>query len=379
MKSWRKSLNSRLIKIAVFLLLSLSFSDCAHNLVKDKDIAPAPKTTTQKIKKIDQSLKKKMISNESTENVVQKLKKKKGRRGYLSTSGTPEETAKVDDSTKTKEKEPSKLKASKSNEKHWKPKYWPFGVGEKITYALRYGPIEGGLTTLEVKDIEMLEGQPAIHYHGTAISSKMLNLFYKVNNTVDVWVGLSDHMPLRQEVKVSESKRHGRRVVRFNQKTKKADYYEYVNRVKKGEKTYKRVIDLYKNPQDVVSSLYFYRFTPTLRSLNFPVYDRFGHWYNRFKFDGFETIRTPAGRFDAMRIKMRPKTTKSLKVWGDVTGWFSTDESKLLLKFKAKIKVGSITGELKEYRPGKKINAPLPLLKTPKNVVERTKVGSKKK
>jgi hypothetical protein len=37
---------------------------------------------------------------------------------------------------------------------------------------------------------------------------------------------------------------------------------------------------------------------------------------------------------------------------GDINFWYSADPARRLLKFKAKVKLGSIYGELVDYKPG---------------------------
>jgi hypothetical protein len=161
-------------------------------------------------------------------------------------------------------------------------------------------------------------------------------------------------------------------VVVFDQKNKVARYYSHLTK-KEGEvQEIRRDDPLENNPQDVFGALFFYRFVDDLTHLNFPVHDRFKHWNNELVFVAEENVSVPAGEFSALKYKMNPRISGDLNPKGDVFIWFKNDESKLMLKFSAKIKVGSITGELREYKAGEKISIPLPKMKTPTRL---TKLG----
>jgi len=258
------------------------------------------------------------------------------------------------------------VKAAVPAAKTFKPLAWPFGVGEKITLVLRYGPLEGGIAVMEVKEPQSINGETVLHYHAEVKSSKVLELFYKVDDKMDSWVGLKDHLPRRQEIKQLESARWGRRAVVFDQPRHAVRFYAHTTFKEGKVEEIKREDPMTPFAQDVFGALYYYRFLSLgEHRVNFPIHDRFRNWSNELTFIAKEKIIVPAGEFEALRYKMFPRVSGDLAPKGDVEIWVSNDSRRVLLQFKAKIKVGSLTGELKEYEAGKDFQIAPPELKTP--------------
>jgi hypothetical protein len=243
---------------------------------------------------------------------------------------------------------------------------WPISVGEKSAYNLRWGVIEGGVVKIEVLPPQNLDGTPALHYFGTVKSSKMMDLFYKIDNRIDTWVRISDLAPLRQEIKQNESARWGRRVMMIDPDKSEVKFYEHLTKAKGGVQEDKRIDKMVLGAQDIFGALYFYRFVQNVgENYKFPIHDKGKNWFAELKFEDRETLRIPAGVFEARRYKVAPRLEGQLQPKGDVVVWVSDDDRALLLKFSAKIKVGSITGELIEHSAGKAISLALPVPLTP--------------
>jgi hypothetical protein len=331
---------------ASFALVAILFlAGCASSLKNEKQLVSGPQDLTQK------------IENSSQENIQKILDS--------SAQATAQSASASSGKAKGKKAKAAPAPKAKATPVGWQPASWPFGIGEKLVYAMRYGPIEGGVATIEVKEPKIVDGEPVLHYHAKVRSSKVLEFFYKVDDTMDTWVGAADHLPRRQEIQQLESARWGRRVVVFDQKAQAARYYSHLTK-KNGEvQEIRRDDPLINAPQDVFGALFFYRFAEDLRTLNFPVHDRFKHWNNELIFIAKEQVTVPAGTFDTIKFKMNPRITGDLNPKGDVYIWFRDDPSKVMVKFSAKIRVGSVTGELREYKAGQTPTLSPPRLVTP--------------
>ncbi|MEO5666782.1 MAG: DUF3108 domain-containing protein, partial [Bdellovibrionota bacterium] len=141
---------------------------------------------------------------------------------------------------------------------------WPVGIGEQSKYSLRWGVIEGGVATIRVNPPQDIEGVPALHYSGIVKSSKMMDFFYKIDNTIDTWVRLSDLAPLRQEIKQNESARFGRRVMMINPEKNEVKFYEILTKTTGGTNEDKRTDIMLNGSQDLFGALYFYRFVQNI-------------------------------------------------------------------------------------------------------------------
>lgn len=273
--------------------------------------------------------------------------------------------------TAKEQREAKKLEAQKKAPRKKVPGFvekWPFGVGEKTTYVVRYGPIEGGIASMEVAPVKRLNGEIALHYIARVRSHKVFDLFYRVDDVLQTWVRMSDHLPLRQEIAQNESGEWGRRVVIFNQKIKEQHFYSSTTRPKRETKITDERHTLYNNPQDMFGAYFFSRFVKDPRKITFPIHDRRKHWNNEYVFDGKEEIKTKAGTFMCNRYKVFPRVQGNLEPKGDALVWMTDDDRRIMTKFNVKIRIGSITGDLIAYEPGKPWDWPIPEFATPLNL-----------
>lgn len=250
----------------------------------------------------------------------------------------------------------------------WQAESWPFGIGEKIVMSLRYGPLEAGEAHLEVKPPKVINGETVLHYTSRVRSAKIMDLVYKVDDVMHTWTGIDDHLPRRQEIHQNESGRWGKRVVVFNPLSHMAKFFSYTHFPDGREEQISREDRMFDFSQDVFGGLYFYRFVPDMKFLNFPIHDRWKNWANELTYLGPETVRVPAGEYQTQKFKMFPRVSGDLEPKGDVTIWIWDHPSKVMVQFSAKIRVGSVVGELKSWTPGAPIALPPPRLKTPRDL-----------
>ncbi len=331
-------------------MAALSFgtllSGCASKLQKESNTVVTPETLTQKIEQ---------ASDEEVLKSVEYAKKKSAQ--------TSPPVVKATSTKKMKSKPPAPVQPPKPT--GFVPQSWPYGLGEKSEWVIRWGLIEGGRITMTVEEPKLLDGIPTLNYRAHAQSSKVMDLIYKIDNQIDTFVRVSDHLPLRQEIVQNESGRWGKRVVLFDQDKNRSRFYENITK-KGGEKSETlREDDITPFAQDPFTALFFFRFLPVVNRYNFPVHDRWKNWNNEAKFLGEEKVRVPAGEFETRHYQVFPRVEGSIEPKGDVEMWVWKHPSNLVVKFNAKIKVGSITGEVSKYEPGRPIPYPTPTLFTP--------------
>ena len=85
---------------------------------------------------------------------------------------------------------------------------------------------------------------------------------------------------------------------------------------------------------------------------DFPVLTRGKAWLLKVEVMGEETISVNSKDVKAYKLQAETHFPGVLQKSGDINFWYATDESRRLLKFQAKVKIGSIFGELVEYKPG---------------------------
>lgn len=332
-------------------------ASCARSLRQDTDLVKGPEDMKQKIETLDTTVEKVVRPPAPAPVQTPVVPQKKG-------STRQKKSKAIKEAAK-----PAPTPAAPAIPT-WTPQQWPFSVGEKITFVLRYGVLEGGIATLEVKEPKKLDGEPVLHFFARVKSSRVLELFYKVDDDMQSWVGLHDFLPRRQEIHQNESSRSGVRVVVFDSAAHVAKYYAKAQFPDGRVEEIRREDPAPNFAQDIFGALYFYRFVTRDGVINFPIHDRWRNWNNELQFLGFEDIRVPAGEFHTRHYKMLPRVTGYLEPKGDVEIWVRDDPSRVIVQFKAKIKVGSLTGELKEYVPGTGWDLPLPSIRTPTELNE---------
>ena len=75
-------------------------------------------------------------------------------------------------------------------------------------------------------------------------------------------------------------------------------------------------------------------------------------WLLKIEVMGEEVISINGSDINAFKLKAETHFPGVLQKSGDINFWYSADETRKLVKFQAKIKIGSIYGELVEYKPG---------------------------
>ncbi len=359
--------------LALGLLGSLAgLGACARDLKSDEELALAPKEFEQKIVSVDLETLEMPPASPAVSPLAPSDKSSTATRPASSTNA---KAAPAPVTRKSGSSAKSSAKAAPEPVKSETPpaprpvlsRVWPMGVGEKIAYNLRWGLIEAGVVSLEVRPPQNLEGVPALHYYGQVKSSKVMDLFYKIDNSMDAWVRLSDLAPLRQEIKQLESARWGRRVMLVEPEKNRVKFYEHLTKSNGEVKELKRNDKMLPGAQDIFGALYFYRFVQEgfEEGFKFPIHDKGRNWFADLRYEGRETVRVPAGVFKTRRAKVIPRLDGHLEPKGDVVVWTTDDDRNLLVKFNAKIKVGSLTGELIEHVEGKGIDLALPAPLTP--------------
>jgi hypothetical protein len=343
----------KLPRLLFHFLFALGLAGCASKLVDLGDLDEAPKEYSQSIKELDVEIAEKPAIEAEP----------KAKPSVSVTEADKKKAPKATLPAPAKQVTPPKPKAGT-----WQPTGWPYGIGEVAEYSLRYGLIEGGIITMSIKSPKEIEGEKVLHYSANVRSSRLLELFYKVDNTIDSWVTIGSHLPVRQEIQQRESEQWGNRVVAFNTKAQTAKFYANTERRKKKRKIERFNSKLDHFAQDIFSAIYFFRFIEPRERVNFSIHDRGKNWNNETVYLGTETLDLPVGRTKARRYKLRPRVSGHLEPKGDVEAWFSDDERRIMVRFRATLKFGSITGDLRSYQAGNRITMSPPLMVTPTNL-----------
>ena len=230
---------------------------------------------------------------------------------------------------------------------HGQNNHGAFKTGEWFKYKLRYGFLNAGYATLEVKDT-IYNNKSNYFIKGKGWTTGMVKFFFRVE---DVYQSIVDKNTLHPNYfirRVDEGGYIKKKDIIFNQEALVARVENYKH---KTSKTYK----VPKGVQDMISSMYYLRNTNLSDlKLNEEAYVSlfYDQKVNKFKvrFLGKEIIKTKLGKIKAIKLKPIVETGRVFKGKNSVTVWVSDDNNKIPLKIKADLVVGSLKAEIESFK-----------------------------
>jgi hypothetical protein len=218
-----------------------------------------------------------------------------------------------------------------------------FGVGERLTFDIKYKFVKAGTSVMEVKEVVTRDGQAAYHVTSRASSNTAFSLIHEVNDRIDSWIERRSLRSLGFEKHLREGRYKRDEVVRF-------DYREGVAVYGNG-----REIEIGSEVQDILSAFYFMRTLPLEvgRSLSILSHADGKNYPLEVQVLRQDRISVGAGKFDCYVVEPLLKSSGVFRQKGRLTIWLTRDERHLPVMMKSKISVGSVVAELAEYRPGR--------------------------
>lgn len=212
----------------------------------------------------------------------------------------------------------------------------PFGVGEQLSYDVKFGPIRVGSGSMQVAGIDEVRGRRAWH---TIFTVKGGTFFYHVNDRLQSWMDTETLSSLRFQQQIDEGSYERNRI-----------YDIYPDRsmfIEQGKPPRPSV----SQPLDDGSFLYFLRTIPldigkTYTFNRYFVPDRNPvviHVLRR------ERISVPAGTFDAVVIQPVIRTKGIFSEDGHAEVWLSDDARHMMLQMKSRLSFGSLNLYLTSY------------------------------
>ncbi len=238
---------------------------------------------------------------------------------------------------------------SSSNGALYQPRFYPFDGGEKAEYRASWNGIPVASAKIQTRPI-WLEGKKFYQVKIRAKTWKVIDLFWKMRDSIEAVFEASTFAPHRYIFSQKENRRRTETRISFDRRTKK-----WIVKSQKGKKI-KQFEFIAGDTFDPVSASYL------LRSLDYKLGDRLelklfgGH--NRYLLTLHvveqEQIKIKAGMFDAYKIHAQLIKQTPVAVDGKAdrkkmrrgTLWISSDKKRILLKASSKVWIGSVYLEL---------------------------------
>ena len=244
------------------------------------------------------------------------------------------------------------LKAlDKESEKFWY-KYQPILFeGEKMILDISYGGVSTGKITINTLSSTKLGEEDVFHINTRIKTADFYSYLYELDDYCDSYLTKKDFRPLKFSLIQRESSQDIDDLQLFDlNELKTYSFYKRVTSEK--EKKSKKVKTIPRYFQDPFSVIYFLRGLPMDigNSYVIPLVNQGKVEILSAKVERKEVLSTKIGEREAYVLKIFTKAKGKTIKGGEMTFWFSTDEKRIFLKFKAKIKLGSINGEILEYK-----------------------------
>ena len=239
---------------------------------------------------------------------------------------------------------------SKNVWERFKPAFYS---GEQSVMAISYLGVTAGYITITSKGLAKIKDKTVYHYFARFKSSDAYRYFYWLDDYIESFVEKDTFLPLKYQLIQREKKQNVDDLQLFD--FEKMMTYHWFKKVKDGQtKNEKIEKPLPRYAQDSFSALQFVRGLPLVKGdmYEVPVVTRGKIWLLKIWVDGLETTSVNGKDMRAIRIRAETHFPGVLKKSGDIIFWYGPDADRKLLKFQAKVKIGSLYGELVDYKPG---------------------------
>ncbi|THB66316.1 MAG: DUF3108 domain-containing protein [Desulfovibrio sp.] len=229
------------------------------------------------------------------------------------------------------------------------PANLPFAPGERLEYVLRWENIPAGSASLQVHDIEFIDGQPSLHFRMLVSTNSFVDVFYKVRDVIDSYAALdmSRSLLFVQDQNEGDVERDIR--VEF-------DWTEMIaKRISSG--VHKDTVAIFPDTFDELSVGYFQRLVELRPGeiIEAHVTDGNNCVLGRATCLGREWISVPAGDYYCFVI--RPETKDLGGVFekspdAEILAWITADERRMPVRIRSEVIVGHFTADLVSATPG---------------------------
>jgi hypothetical protein len=220
----------------------------------------------------------------------------------------------------------------------------PFGIGERLDYRVKFGPIKVGRAYMQVVGIETIAGWPTYHLQSLVEGS---TFFYKLEDKQESWLDVYQLASRRyvQDSHQGDYKRY---------RDYRLDLENLVYERKDGETD-----SIPAGALDDASFVYFVRSIPLEVGETYE-WNRYFLWDRNpviLKVLRREKVKVPAGQFSTIVVRPIIKTKGLFSEGGEAEIYITDDDRRLPVKLVTKLTVGSVILELTEYRPGRQLTA----------------------
>jgi Protein of unknown function (DUF3108) len=216
--------------------------------------------------------------------------------------------------------------------------------GEKLIYALRWGPVRAGTATLESLGRAEVNGREALHFLGTIQTDSFAAVIHSVRNTLEGFtdLGMSRTLLYLRQQEEGEELNHARVV--FDTEKNTATYCKIGHRCR-------APIPIRSDTLDPVSCIFWFR-SLSLRGISatrIHVSDGRTAVWVAAQVVGREQIMTPAGTFTTFKVEATVERGRGILRGSQETKilvWFTDNQERLPVMAQGELVFGPFIAEL---------------------------------
>lgn len=241
-----------------------------------------------------------------------------------------------------------------------RPQQDPIWMGERLSYEVTYLGMAAGEVTLETLPFKSVSDRKAYWIRGTARSSKLFGLFYRLNDSMESFFDYDGLFSHRFHLKLDESKQVRDALELYDSEKAQTFYWNRWDRKEKGYTETKDFFPIERFPQDSLSAIYFLRSRGLAPGevLTFPVASEGKTWEAVVTVVRREIMDTTFGRVRTVVLKPEAKFRGVLEKKGDSYLWFTDDDRRFLVRIEARVRIGTVVANLKRVEPGAPVIGP---------------------
>lgn len=217
----------------------------------------------------------------------------------------------------------------------------PFGVGEKITFEIKYGFINAGSAVLSIPSYYYINGNETFQVLFTVRSNSVFDLIYKVRDSYQTFIDSKGIFSRKFDQNISEGK---------FKRSYSADLYPEEGYAQTLTGEYK--ID--PNTQDILSAFFYIR---SIKFENLKIGSRIklkNFYRDKLHsldviYTGKQQIQVDAGKFDCVVVEPVIMAGGLFRSEGRVLLYLTDDERRLPVRVETKIVIGSVVADLTSY------------------------------
>ena len=216
----------------------------------------------------------------------------------------------------------------------------PYGPGEKIQYLVRYGVVNGGVATLQIKE-GTYKGTPVWHAKISGHTTGLADAVYKVRDTYESYMDPTTDLPLFSIRNISEGRYRKYNEVAFD-RVSRSDSVVILSDLSGKHVGPEGILD-------ILSCFYWFRKHHLASRDTLVPGDTFTMttWFADelypiiLRYKSTETVRIKGGKILCHRFHPVTEVGRVFKTEEDMVMWFTADENFLPVKVRFDIFVGS--------------------------------------